>query len=103
MNVTLTINGMTTQAFFPDSDIEQLHLPLLRRFSRQQRLLNQPLIVFLVAPPGTGKSTLSAFWQKLSNETPDLVPLQTLPMDGFHQRNAWLDAHNLRHRKGAPE
>ncbi|WP_047606562.1 nucleoside/nucleotide kinase family protein [Rahnella aquatilis] len=103
MNVTLTINGLTTQAFFPDSDIEQLHLPLLRRFSRQQRLLNQPLIVFLVAPPGTGKSTLSAFWQKLSNETPDLVPLQTLPMDGFHQRNAWLDAHNLRHRKGAPE
>lgn len=103
MNVMLTINGLSTQAFFPDEDIEQLHLPLLQRFSSQQRLLKRPLVVFLVAPPGTGKSTLSAFWQKLSHETPDLVPLQTLPMDGFHHRNDWLDAHNLRQRKGAPQ
>lgn len=103
MNVMLTINGLTTKAFFPDNDIAQLHLPLLQRFSLQQRQLNRPLVVFLVAPPGTGKSTLSAFWQKLSTETPALVPLQTLPMDGFHQRNGWLDAHHLRQRKGAPE
>jgi hypothetical protein len=102
MNVTLTINGLTTQAYFPDQDIEQLHLPLLHRFSLQQRELNRPLVVFLVAPPGTGKSTLSAFWQKLSSESPDLVPLQTLPMDGFHHRNDWLETHNLRQKKGAP-
>lgn len=103
MNVTLTINGLTTQACFPRQDIEQLHLPLLRRFSALQRQQNRPLIVFLAAPPGTGKSTLSAFWQELTAETPDLAPLQTLPMDGFHHRNSWLDAHGLRQRKGMPE
>lgn len=103
MNVTLTINGLTTQAYFPSKDIERLHLPLLQRFSSLQRQQNRPLIVFLVAPPGTGKSTLSAFWQKLACETPELVSLQTLPMDGFHHRNGWLDTHGLRHRKGAPE
>lgn len=103
MNVTLTINGLTTQACFPRKDIDQLHLPLLQRISALQRQKNRPLVVFLVAPPGTGKSTLSAFWQKLSCETPNLVPLQTLPMDGFHQRNDWLDAQGLRQRKGAPE
>lgn len=103
MNVTLTINGLTTQACFPRNDIDQLHLPLLQHFSALQRQQNRPLIVFLVAPPGTGKSTLSAFWQKLSCEMPELVPLQTLPMDGFHHRNGWLDAHGLRQRKGTPE
>lgn len=103
MNVTLTINGLTTQACFPRKDIDQLHLPLLQHFSALQRQQNRPLIVFLVAPPGTGKSTLSAFWQKLSCEMPELVPLQTLPMDGFHHRNGWLDAHGLRQRKGTPE
>lgn len=103
MNVTLTINGLITQAFFPQHDIGQLHLPLLQRFSAQQRQLHRPLIVFLVAPPGTGKSTLSAFWQTLSTETAGLVPVQTLPMDGFHRRNAWLDAHHLRQKKGAAE
>ena len=103
MNVTLTINGLTTQACFPHKDIDQLHLPLLQHFSALQRQQNRPLIVFLVAPPGTGKSTLSAFWQKLSCEMPELVPLQTLPMDGFHHRNDWLDAHGLRQRKGTPE
>lgn len=103
MNVTLTINGLTAQACFPRQDIDQLHLPLLQRFSTLQRQQDRPLIVFLVAPPGTGKSTLSAFWQKLSCETPGLVPVQTLPMDGFHHRNRWLDAHDLRQRKGTPE
>ncbi|MFO6298171.1 nucleoside/nucleotide kinase family protein [Rahnella selenatireducens] len=103
MNVTLTINGFTTQAFFPQKDIDQLHRPLLRRFTALQRQQNRPLVVFLVAPPGAGKSTLSAFWQKLSAETPDLAPVQTLPMDGFHHRNRWLEEHNLRQRKGMPE
>jgi putative kinase len=29
--------------------------------------------------------------------------IQTLPMDGFHHYNSWLDAHQLRPFKGAPE
>lgn len=103
MKVTLTINGLTTQAHFPRHNIDQLHLPLLQHFSALQRQLNRPLIIFLAAPPGTGKSTLTAFWEQLSRTDPNLLTLQTLPMDGFHHTNRWLEEHQLRHRKGAPE
>lgn len=51
----------------------------------------------------TGKSTLTTFWEYLSRQAPDLPSIQTLPMDGFHHYNAWLDANHLRTYKGAPE
>lgn len=58
--------------------------------------------MFFSAPPGTGKSTLTAFWEFLSSDG-GMPPIQTLPMDGFHHYNVWLEAHNLRAYKGAPE
>ena len=60
-------------------------------------------VVFLCAPPGTGKSTLTTFWEYLAQQDPELPAIQTLPMDGFHHYNSWLDAHQLRPFKGAPE
>ncbi|SUG53933.1 putative fructose transport system kinase [Salmonella enterica subsp. diarizonae] len=60
-------------------------------------------IVFLSAPPGTGKSTLTTFWEYLSRQDADLPEIQTLPMDGFHYYNRWLEAHHLRACKGVPE
>ncbi|EFI1472674.1 nucleoside/nucleotide kinase family protein [Escherichia coli] len=60
-------------------------------------------IAFVCAPPGTGKSTLTTFWEYLAQQDPELPAIQTLPMDGFHHYNSWLDAHQLRPFKGAPE
>ncbi|MEQ9722690.1 nucleoside/nucleotide kinase family protein [Yersinia alsatica] len=103
MRVELNINGLQNSAHFPDRDITQLHLPLLVSLSQQQQQLQRRMVVFLCAPPGTGKSTLATFWQWLSQQDTTLTSVQCLPMDGFHYYNHYLDAHLLRTKKGAPE
>lgn len=103
MKIALNVNGLIIESFFADEEIEQLHLPLMQFLAQKQRQKGGRLVVFLAAPPGSGKSTLTAFWQYLSVQHEELPVLQTLPMDGFHRTNRWLDEHGLRGRKGAPE
>lgn len=103
MKIALNVNGLMVESFFADEEIERLHLPLLQMLAQQQRQKGERLVVFLAAPPGSGKSTLTAFWQHLSAQHEGLMALQTLPMDGFHHTNRWLDEQGLRGRKGAPE
>lgn len=104
MIITLPVNGFDVTAQYSDEDIETVHKPLLKQLA--QLHLNTSryrTIIFLSAPPGTGKSTLTAFWMWLAARTPDLPEIQVLPMDGFHHYNRWLERHQLRDRKGAPE
>ena len=104
MKIGLTVNGLHVEAHYPDDEIENVHKPLLRQLAKRHfASASRRTIVFLSAPPGTGKSTLTAFWEYLSRQTEGLAPIQTLPMDGFHHYNVWLEAHNLRAYKGAPE
>ncbi|MDM4205750.1 nucleoside/nucleotide kinase family protein [Klebsiella spallanzanii] len=104
MNITLNINGLNVLAQYSDDEIENVHQPLLRRFTQLHTLMpNRRTIIFLSAPPGTGKSTLTTFWEYLACQDPHLVQIQTLPMDGFHHYNRWLEEHGLRGSKGAPE
>ena len=104
MKIELTVNGLQVEAHYHDDEITNVHKPLLQQLAKihadnpQRRT-----IVFLCAPPGTGKSTLTTFWEYLCAQDPCLPEIQTLPMDGFHHYNSWLDAHNLRAYKGAPE
>lgn len=84
MNVSLNINGFCVNAHFDDSSVRELFLPLLHDLTEQQKQLGRRLTVLLAAPPGAGKSTLAAFLEKLSHETPSLAPVQALGMDGFH-------------------
>ncbi|MEW7312225.1 nucleoside/nucleotide kinase family protein [Buttiauxella gaviniae] len=102
MNVTLMINGLETHARFNDQEVEALHKPLLRQLAEKQKQLQRRLVVFLAAPPGTGKSTLAAFWEYLMVQDSSLPVLQALPMDGFHHYNDYLLANNLKQHKGAP-
>lgn len=104
MNIELTVNGLKVQAQYSDDEIENVHKPLLRMLAALQAVSSQRrTVVFLCAPPGTGKSTLTTFWEYLAQQDPELPAIQTLPMDGFHHYNSWLDAHQLRPFKGAPE
>ena len=103
MNVTLNINGLISEASFDEAEVEALHKPLLRQLAKQQSLLQRRMVVFLAAPPGTGKSTLVAFWEYLALQNKELPALQALPMDGFHHYNSYLLANNLRQCKGAPQ
>lgn len=104
MKIGLMVNGLRVEAHYDDDEIENVHKPLLQRLARLHCAnARRRTIVFLSAPPGTGKSTLTTFWEFLSRQAPSLPEIQTLPMDGFHHYNEWLDTHNLRAYKGAPE
>lgn len=104
MKTGLTINGLNVNARYRDDEVVQLHKPLLHRLAALHTASSHPrTIVFLSAPPGTGKTTLTTFWEHLCAQDPALPEVQTLPMDGFHRYNAWLDEHGLRPFKGAPE
>ncbi|EOC7771926.1 MAG: nucleoside/nucleotide kinase family protein [Escherichia coli] len=104
MKIELTVNGLNVQAQYHDEEIERVHKPLLRMLAALQTVSPQRrTVVFFCAPPGTGKSTLTTFWEYLAQQDPELPAIQTLPMDGFHHYNSWLDAHQLRPFKGAPE
>ena len=97
MKIELTVNGLKVQAQYSDDEIENVHKPLLRMLVALQTVNPQRrTVVFLCAPPGTGKSTLTTFWEYLAQQDPELPAIQTLPMDGFHHYNSWLDAHLCR-------
>jgi len=95
MKVTLNVSGFETEAIFPDKDVEQIHEPLVQKFSRLFHEKQQRTVIFLAAPPGSGKSTLAAFWEHLSKTLPNVEPLQVLPFDGFHYPNEILDNNSI--------
>ena len=104
MKIELTVNGLQVEAHYHDDEITNVQKTLLQQQTKIHTDIPQRrTIVFLCAPPGTGKSTLTTFWEHLSHQDPNLPKIQTLPMDGFHHYNSWLDAHHLRAYKGAPE
>lgn len=93
MKVSLNVSGFESEAVFPDKDIEQIHKPLVEKFTKLFQQKNERIIIFLAAPPGSGKSTLAAFWEYLSNTESNVEPLQVLPFDGFHFPNEILDSN----------
>lgn len=60
MNIELTVNGLKVQAQYSDDEIENVHKPLLRMLAALQAVSSQRrTVVFLCAPPGTGKIYLN--------------------------------------------
>ncbi len=112
VNYKNNINGLDVDAFYRESDIEGIFLPLLQKLTELQKEKSKRILVMLAAPPGAGKSTLCSFLEKLSKEADGLTALQAIGMDGFHRRQEYLTSHTtIRHGKeikmvdikGAPE
>lgn len=112
MNYTAEINGMEVRAVFPDENVDEIWLPLLRRLTEMQEKKGGRLLVMLAAPPGAGKSTLAAFLRELSGKTAGVTPVTVIGMDGFHRRQEYLLSHMAERNgvsipmveiKGAPE
>ncbi|AIF63848.1 hypothetical protein L960_4025 [Escherichia coli B7A] len=83
MNIELTVNGLKVQAQYSDDEIENVHKPLLRMLAALQAVSSQRrTVVFLCAPPGTGKSTLTTFWEYLAQQDPETARYSDAP-DGW--------------------
>ena len=64
MKIELTVNGLKIQAQYQNEEIENVHKPLLRMLAALQTVNPQRrTVVFLCAPPGTGKSTLTTLYR----------------------------------------
>lgn len=98
----LEVNGLSIQAAYPSSFIENELIPALHEWTTLHKETGQRLFLFLMGPPGSGKSTLSLYLEQLSRTMPDVCSIQALSMDGFHYTNEKLKEGGLSSRKGAP-
>ncbi len=97
------VNGLSVDASYCTEDVQNVFLPLLKKWSTLQKEKGRRIMVLMAGAPGSGKSTLSLFLQHLSEQEKELVPVQALGMDGFHHDNAWLkDHHTVRNGKEIP-
>ena len=111
-DIKLNINGFEVNARYFHENIERLFLPLLNSLYKMKKAKDGRLIVFLAAPPGAGKTTLSFFLAQLSESIKDMVKVQSIGIDGFHYPQNYIEKHNvtidgktvaMRNVKGSPE
>ena len=91
---TFNINGFEVNAAYDDSAVQDIFLPLLREWTAMQRKKGARLIVFLSAPPGTGKTTLAQFLEHLSGTEEGLTAVQAVGLDGYHYHQAYILSHS---------
>lgn len=89
MRKKLNVNGFELNAQYSDAFINQQLLPLIEKWQKLVKQKNKRVIIFLAAPPGAGKSTLSLFIESLCEE------IQALSLDGFHYPQHYLDTHTI--------
>lgn len=112
INTELNVNGFDIKARYFQEDVENLFLPLIKTLSEMKIKKDGRLIVYLAAPPGAGKTTLSLFLAQLSENAKDMIKIQSVGIDGFHYPQEYIEKHNviingekipMRRVKGSPE
>ena len=100
------VTGMPVQAYYTGENTAEIFLPLIQKMIGIRKAKGRRILVFLAAPPATGKSTLAAY---LASLCPGIT---VLPMDGFHCPQRYLLSHTVERNgkkvpavsvKGAPD
>ena len=111
-NYTFNINGFEVNATYSSRSVESIFLPLLKKWTDMQKARGKRIIIFLSAPPATGKTTLAHFLEMLSRTHEGITQIQALGLDGFHYHQRYIETHSvtvdgvsvpMRKIKGAPE
>lgn len=100
----LDLAGQRWRVDISKTEIEAVHHPIVRWCNKQQKAQSGRFVVFLSGPPGSGKSTIAALWERLAGEmnvSEEPISWQALPMDGFHFTNSLL-AERTVNRAGTP-
>lgn len=112
INKIYNVTGHEIKASFSERDVENIFEPLLETLRQLRKEKNERIIVYLAAPPGAGKTTLSLFLKELYDEKSSPYSFQSASMDGFHHNNAYLKSQtimkdgqevSLKKYKGIPE
>ena len=53
---TYEVNGFQIHAEYEEKDIETIFIPLLQKWKEMQKKAGRRILVFLSAPPGTGRA-----------------------------------------------
>ena len=86
MNYSADINGITVNAKYSDTVVNEVFIPLLKHLAQLHHEKQRRILVMLAAPPATGKSTLVSFLEHLARSVIPEKRLQAVGMDGFHLR-----------------
>lgn len=112
MKITFNVNGLTVDAEYTEAEVDELFIPLLKQIALLRTDKDSRLIVYLAAPPGSGKTTLSQFLEVLYQKQDLPYTFKAVSIDGFHYNreylmNYWteMDGKNilLNSVKGSPE
>ena len=108
----MEVNGLPQELRFTENAVEKIFIPFLKKISKLHEQLGRKILVYLAAPPATGKSSLLLFLEELSKTTAGVSPIRALGMDGFHYPAEYLKSNTitldgkeilLNEIKGAPE
>lgn len=89
MKKKLNVNGFEFDAYYSELFINQQIMPLIETWQQLAKQKKNRVVVFLAAPPGAGKSTLSLFIESCCED------IQALSLDGFHYPQSYLDTHTI--------
>lgn len=112
LTYNMEVNGLTQEVRFSENAVEKIFMPLLHELTDLRLTLDRKVVAYLVAPPGSGKSTVAQFLEWLSRERPEVDNIRALGMDGFHFSAAYMSVTEIerdgkkilmRDVKGAPE
>ncbi len=95
MNYSADINGITVNATYSDTTVNEVFIPLLKHLAQLHNVKQRRILVMLAAPPGTGKSTLVSFLEHLAKSVIPDKRVQAVGMDGFHLRQEYLLTHTV--------
>lgn len=97
----LLVNGLEVQARVDAELVDEVLVPLLAEVAARPRTTRRAF-VFLVGPPGAGKSTLAAVMAEAAGRAlPHPTDVDAVGIDGFHLPHAHLTSHHIRTSHGA--
>ena len=106
------INNLREELRFSAETAEKIFKPFLQKLGELQTMMDRKIVAYIAAPPGTGKTSLAQFLERISREDKFLSPVRALGIDGFHYDADYLKKNKieidgqeilLNDIKGAPE
>ncbi|MCL2776031.1 MAG: nucleoside/nucleotide kinase family protein [Oscillospiraceae bacterium] len=86
------VNSFDIKAEYYKRDIDDIFIPLVRRFDKMKQNAGRRIIVYIAGPCGAGKTTISLMLESLANIHTD-SSAQAVGIDGFHYNNDYLNSH----------